>query len=120
MPRAPRRCPARDCTQLIRPPARYCPDHTIAWAGERTRSGQVTSTAAWQRLRVQILNRDRHTCQINGPACKVHADQVDHIINIAAGGAQLDPANLQAACSACNARKAHAEAAKARTQRRNR
>lgn len=55
----------------------------------------------WQALRHQILERDGHLCQINGPRCKTKANTVDHITPLAHGGTQ-DPSNLRAACSTCN------------------
>lgn len=118
MPKAPRRCPGDNgnCTNLIRF-TKYCPEHTVAWAGTRTTSGEVTGTAAWKRIRLQVLKRDNYQCQIHGPYCTGRATQVDHIVNTAAGGAELDPANLQSACPPCNARKAQQEAAAARTGR---
>lgn len=57
---------------------------------------------AWQQFRLTILDRDRHTCQINGPRCTHHATHVDHIIPLAEGGARLDPNNCRAACRSCN------------------
>jgi 5-methylcytosine-specific restriction enzyme A len=119
MPKAPRICPGDDghCTNLIRHGA-YCPDCTPkVWCGPRTRSSGVTNTAAWKRLRRTVLERDGHQCQVRGPACTGHATQVDHIINVANGGAELDPANCQAICTPCNARKASAEGAAARARR---
>lgn len=62
---------------------------------------------AWRKVRRYVLARDSHTCQIRGPHCRVHADAVDHIVAISAGGARLDPANLQAACITCNSSKRH-------------
>ncbi|MEN4399378.1 HNH endonuclease [Mycolicibacterium senegalense] len=116
MPRAPRRCPGDNgnCTNLIRN-TRYCPDHTTAWGGKRTTSSTVTSTAAWKRLRLQVLERDNHQCQAREPGCTGEATQVDHIVNTAAGGAELDENNCQAICPSCNARKAQREAVNART-----
>lgn len=116
MPKAPRICPGDDghCTNLITHGA-YCPDHTRRpWQGKRTRSSAVTNTAAWKQLRRKVLQRDQHQCQVRGPYCTGHATQVDHIINTAAGGPELDPNNCQAICSPCNARKASAEGAAAR------
>jgi 5-methylcytosine-specific restriction endonuclease McrA len=115
MPRAPRRCPGDKgkCTNLIRN-ARYCDEHTKPWGGERSRSSTVTSTAAWKRLRLEVLERDGYECQIRDIGCTVAATQVDHIVNTAAGGAELDPDNCQSACPPCNARKAQREATKAR------
>ena len=56
----------------------------------------------WKELRLQILRRDSWTCQIRGPRCTVQATQVDHIVKRAWGGHRSDPANLRAACAACN------------------
>jgi 5-methylcytosine-specific restriction endonuclease McrA len=60
------------------------------------------STAAWQRLRRQVLARDQYICRIQGPRCRGTADTVHHIIPISQGGAFWDEANLAGACSACN------------------
>jgi 5-methylcytosine-specific restriction endonuclease McrA len=117
MPRAPRRCPGDNytCPNLIRNAA-YCPDHRQSWSGTRTRSSEVTATAAWKRVRLRILKRDNYLCQVRGPRCTGRATQVDHIVNVADGGAKLDPANLQSICPSCNAIKASREAAKARNR----
>ena len=86
----------------------------MSWTGKRTTSSTLTNTAAWRRIRLEILDRDHHQCQIRGPHCTGHATQVDHITNTAAGGAPLDPNNLQSACPSCNAHKASTEATHAR------
>ncbi|WP_082966820.1 HNH endonuclease [Mycobacterium sp. 852002-51163_SCH5372311] len=120
MPRAPRLCPGNNstCTNLIDPGQKYCDDcQPQHWRGPRTASSKVTSTRAWKRLRRQVLERDRYQCQTRGPYCTGHATQVDHIINTAAGGPPLDPNNCQAICQPCNTRKASAEGAAARAQR---
>jgi 5-methylcytosine-specific restriction protein A len=57
---------------------------------------------AWRRVRLTILRRDGYLCQIRGPRCTGEATEVDHIVPIIVGGARLDPANLRAACQACN------------------
>jgi ABC-type cobalamin/Fe3+-siderophores transport system ATPase subunit len=56
----------------------------------------------WQTIRKQILQRDNHTCQINGPKCTGAANHVDHIIPITKGGPWYDPTNLRASCKNCN------------------
>lgn len=120
MPKAPRACAGGDyiCGALIYGTARYCDEHQPkAWRGPRTRSSTITSTAAWKALRRSVLQRDNYQCQIRGPHCTNYADQVDHITNVAAGGAPFDPDNAQSACSACNTRKASAEGAAARRSR---
>jgi len=116
MPRAPRRCPGDkgNCTNLI-VNRKYCPEHTVPWAGKRTTSSTLTSTAAWKQLRAQVLRRDRYRCQLREEGCTGRATQVDHIVNTAAGGAELDPDNCQSTCSHCNARKAQRESIASRT-----
>lgn len=87
----------------------------MAWKdAARSPSSHVTATAEWRRLRAKILKRDHYQCQLNEPGCTIKADQVDKIVNVAAGGDPRDPRNLRAACAHCNARKAQAEATKAR------
>jgi 5-methylcytosine-specific restriction protein A len=66
------------------------------------------TTAAWKKLRLQVLARDGHICQVRGPGCTPNLAvpgraTVDHIRPLALGGAQFDPANLRAACRRCNA-----------------
>ena len=65
----------------------------------------------WQQVRLVILERDHHACQVNGPNCKGKATQVDHIVPLAEGGARLDHANLRASCSTCNAGRGNTRAA---------
>lgn len=123
MPKAPRRCQGQqgNCGNLIRN-SNYCPDCTRekAWSGKRTHSGHITGTAQWKRVRLEALDRDGYQCQIEGPACTGHATQVDHIVNVAAGGALYDLNNLQSACAPCNARKAQQESVASRTATRRR
>jgi 5-methylcytosine-specific restriction protein A len=88
----------------------------MAWEKDRTRSktSAVVTTAAWRRVRAQVLKRDRNRCQLQEPGCTGKATQVDHIVSVGAGGAPLDLRNLVAACPTCNGRKAGREATKAR------
>lgn len=64
-----------------------------------------TYDSRWQKVRLTILTRDNHLCQIAGPGCTTHATDVDHIIPINEGGQRLDPTNLRASCSHCNTRR---------------
>lgn len=109
MPRAPRRCPGGKgtCTELI-VNRRYCPEHTVAWQGERTASSEVTSTSKWQQFRAFILDRDGHRCQIRYVGvCSGRATVVDKIQAAALRpGLALDERNARAACKACNDLKA--------------
>ena len=60
------------------------------------------TSPGYRRLRLWVLDRDRHTCRIRGPKCTLVATQVDHITARADGGDLEDPANLRAACATCN------------------
>lgn len=62
------------------------------------------TSGPYRALRLAVLDRDRWTCQINGPTCTKAATEVDHIVARADGGAMWDSANLRAACRACNSR----------------
>lgn len=64
----------------------------------------------WRRLRERILQRDRYLCQ----PCKrkgmvTPANEVDHIVNVEAGGTDAD-SNLEAICSPCHKAKTAREA----------
>ncbi len=72
----------------------YCPEHSTV----RRRA------AAWARVRRARLAVDP-LCS----ACGAPASEVDHIVPLAAGGAELDPANLQPLCRRCHAAKTSAE-----------
>lgn len=56
----------------------------------------------WQRVRLEVLERDEYLCQIRREGCTVTATQVDHIVPWRAGGSLYDPAGLRAACRFCN------------------
>ena len=60
------------------------------------------TSGTWRRVRLLVLERDRYRCQVRGRHCHGWANQVDHIVSRADGGALFDPANLRAACPACN------------------
>jgi 5-methylcytosine-specific restriction endonuclease McrA len=61
------------------------------------------STARWQRLRKALLARDGHQCMIGGPRCRGYATTVHHQIpSSQAPELFWEPANLVAACGACN------------------
>jgi 5-methylcytosine-specific restriction protein A len=64
------------------------------------------NTTTWQKVRKQILVRDRHRCQLQLKGCIGTANTVDHRLEVTAGGAPFDPHNLQAACNPCNSAKA--------------
>jgi 5-methylcytosine-specific restriction endonuclease McrA len=74
------------------------------------RDGRPLNTAAWQRLRKRVLVRDHYRCRY----CGKPANTADHVVPPGAGGAELDEANLVAACQACNLRKGPRPAASLR------
>lgn len=57
--------------------------------------------AAYQATRRLVLEAAGYRCVIHGPRCTERATTVDHIRPIVDGGSD-DPANLRAACVACN------------------
>ncbi|MGH3969425.1 MAG: HNH endonuclease [Mycobacterium sp.] len=87
-------------------------------------SSRVATTAAWQRKRRKILQRDKHACQIRIPGrCIDEATEVDKRIPASvAPELALDDDNLRSACRPCHravtARQA-AEASRAARQRRS-
>lgn len=61
------------------------------------------STAAWQRLRRAVLDRDGRICQIQGPRCVGIANTVDHVVPSSVRPDLFwEPENLRAACGRCN------------------
>ena len=56
----------------------------------------------WKKLRLAVLNRDSHQCQIRGANCRGAANTVNHRLAVSEGGAFFDPENLEASCGACN------------------
>lgn len=69
-----------------------------------------TATPAHRAWRAHVLTRDGGLCQLRYPGCTTLANEADHIIEVSDGGAELDPANGQAACTHCHAKKTAAHA----------
>jgi 5-methylcytosine-specific restriction enzyme A len=59
----------------------------------------------WDAARSYVFRRDRFTCQICRRRYRVRFLEVDHIVEIARGGAPLDYLNLQTVCRSCHRRK---------------
>lgn len=88
------------------------------WAGS-TRG--AATPPGWRRLRLTVLDRAGHRCQHvdEHGRCTARATDVDHIVNVKAGGThQLE--NLQALCAWHHARKSSAEGNAARVRRTSR
>jgi len=56
----------------------------------------------WDSARSYVLLRDRYTCQICHGRRRARELDVDHIVEIAAGGAALEYSNLQTVCRDCH------------------
>jgi len=56
----------------------------------------------WDSARSYVMLRDRYTCQICHGRRRARQLDVDHIVEIAAGGAALEYSNLQTVCRDCH------------------
>jgi 5-methylcytosine-specific restriction endonuclease McrA len=59
----------------------------------------------WDSARSFVLLRDRYTCQACGVRRRARELEVDHLVEIARGGAALDYANLRTVCRNCHREK---------------
>jgi 5-methylcytosine-specific restriction enzyme A len=60
---------------------------------QTTRSGH--NDRRWREFRLTILERDNYRCY----RCGGEATEVDHLVHLARGGAEYDPANCRASCA---------------------
>ena len=76
----------RACIVCAKPgPESYCAEHKPKpWATSKRKDRLTVSGSAEQARRLRILERDLSTCHVCG---KLGADQVDHRIPLAEGGA---------------------------------
>ncbi len=74
----------------------------MTWSEKQTASAQFVHTHEWRKLRLQILKRDNHQCQIKAPGCTGAANIVDKILAISEGGNPRDPRNPRAVCHNCH------------------
>lgn len=59
----------------------------------------------WDAARIYVKRRDRYTCQVCHRRYRSAELEVDHILEIARGGAALEYPNLQTICRACHREK---------------
>jgi 5-methylcytosine-specific restriction protein A len=98
MPKRP--CAQPGCAELVA--KGYCTAHAKAVQLYDERRGSAAARgydAAWNRVKNEVLERDSYLCQ----PCKrrgrmMRATEVDHIAELADGGARLDKSNLEATC----------------------
>lgn len=76
-----------------------------AGAKERPNAGDRGYDAQWRKVRNMYAKRHPlcETCEAKGRVTPMQL--VDHIIPLRAGGARLDPRNLQSMCNPCHAEK---------------
>ncbi len=68
----------------------------------------------WDSARSYVMLRDRYTCRLCGSRRRARELDVDHIVEIADGGAALEYSNLQTVCRGCHrAKTAAARSARA-------
>ena len=59
----------------------------------------------WDSARIYVKRRDRYICAICGRRYRSRELEVDHIVEIARGGAALEYSNLQTLCRSCHKNK---------------
>lgn len=59
----------------------------------------------WDSARIYVKRRDRYTCQLCHRRFRSNELEVDHVLEIARGGAALEYSNLQTICRACHREK---------------
>ena len=95
-----RHCLEPGCYVLVQPGVPRCPTHASQHARRRGTRQEQGYGADWQRVRLEVLERDDYTCHY----CGTVADSVDHVLPKVRGGSD-DEANLVAACIRCNSAK---------------
>jgi 5-methylcytosine-specific restriction endonuclease McrA len=71
----------------------------------------------WDSARSYVMLRDRYTCRLCGIRHRARELDVDHIVEIARGGAALEYSNLQTVCRTCHSRKTRAFLRQSRSER---
>lgn len=79
------------------------------------RRSDFRALGEWRRVRRVVLARDGRRCRVRLLGCRGVANEVDHIVPVADGGARLDPANLRASCGWCNKHRTGAGVARGTT-----
>ena len=100
----PTRCTFEGCSRLTPSGRSRCPEHATRSASAHSRwlSEHPQDRGPWLALRGRVLEA-HPVCQWRG--CTSQATDVDHIVEIADGGAFLDEGNVQALCRLHHERK---------------
>ena len=83
---------------------RELPTHRTPYCSRRCR-WRFHGHYFWDSARSYVLLRDRYTCRLCGRRHRARELNVDHIVEIARGGAALEYSNLQTVCRECHGRK---------------
>lgn len=84
------------------------------WQRSETSGTQRTASPGWRKIRLEVLERDRHLCQLRLEGiCTTVATQVDHVVGHAEGGSDKHE-NLKAVCRPCHAKRTSQQANAAR------
>ena len=92
---------------------RGLPNHRTPYCSRRCQ-WQFHGHFFWDSARSYVMLRDRYTCRICGTRHRARDLDVDHIVEIARGGAALEDSNLQTVCRQCHRQKTHAFLARGR------
>jgi 5-methylcytosine-specific restriction endonuclease McrA len=87
-----------------------CPACQDVWQASRPVRVRATPKqrgydAAYQRMRLIILNRDHWTCTYCNKRLISGDATIDHVVPLSKGGNASDPSNLTSACRSCNSAK---------------
>jgi len=102
-------------SQFCSKPGPYCEDHRGVREERKAPRGKTKARGyggRWRKVRSRYLGRRPlcEMCDLEGDITA--AEMVDHVIPIAAGGAQYDPRNLQSLCNSCHGKKTAADRSK--------
>lgn len=102
---------AKPCTEPGCPRLQPCADHTPAPWASSTRRTRTISGSAQQKRAARIMRRYERICHV---CARPMADEVDHVVPLAEGGAD-DDSNLRPIHSKpCHRDKTQRESARAR------
>lgn len=114
MARAPKVCATLSCPELAPSGQSYCTQHSPKPWATSTRRSRTISGGAQQKRAARIMRQYERTCHVCG---KPMADEVDHVVPLAEGGAD-DDSNLRPIHSRpCHQAKSSAEATRVRRSR---
>jgi 5-methylcytosine-specific restriction endonuclease McrA len=77
------------------------PNHRSAYCSRRCQ-WKFHGHYFWDSARSYTMLRDRYTCRLCGRRRRARELDVDHIVEIARGGAALEYSNLQTVCRECH------------------